>query len=44
MNIKPKNYGRVDFYDKLIDLYSYTFSGKAIYRRFAANKDLLQNG
>ena len=39
MNIKPKNYGWVDFYDKLIDLHSYTFSGKAIYRRFAATKD-----
>ena len=39
MNIKPKNYGWVDFYDKLIDLHSYTFSGRAIYRRFAANKD-----
>jgi len=37
MNIKPKNYGWVDFYDKLIDLHSYTFSEKAIYRRFAAN-------
>ena len=39
MNIKPKNYGWVDFYDKLIDLHSYTFSGKAIYRRFAATND-----
>lgn len=39
MNIKPKNYGWVDFYDKLIDLHSYTFSGEAIYKRFAANND-----
>lgn len=37
MNIKPKNYGWVDFYDKVIDLTAYTFSPKAIYRRFQAN-------
>lgn len=34
MNIKPKNYGWVDFYDKVIDLTAYTFSPRAIYRRF----------
>ena len=39
MNIKPKNYEWVDFYDKVIDLTSYTFSPKAVYRRFAAGKD-----
>ena len=39
MNIKPKNYEWVDFYDKVIDLTSYTFSRKAMYRRFAATKD-----
>lgn len=39
MNIKPKNYEWVDFYDKVIDLTSYTFSRKAMYRRFAAGKD-----
>jgi hypothetical protein len=38
MNIKPKNYEWVDFYDKLIDLTSYTFSPKVMYRRFAAGK------
>ncbi|MFI5136154.1 MAG: radical SAM protein, partial [Chitinophagales bacterium] len=37
MNIKPKNYEWVDFYDKVIDLTSYTFSGKAIYRRLNSN-------
>ena len=37
MNIKPKNYEWVDFYDKVIDLTAYTFSKKAIYRRFMAN-------
>ncbi len=33
MNVKLKNYDWVDFYDKVIDLTSYTFSNKAIYRR-----------
>lgn len=33
MNIKPKNYEWVDFYDKVIDLTEYTFSPRAIYRR-----------
>lgn len=36
MNIKPKNYEWIDFYDKVIDLTSYTFSRKALYRRFMA--------
>ena len=36
MNMKPKNYEWIDFYDKVIDLTAYTFSKKAIYRRFAA--------
>ncbi|HXB91850.1 MAG TPA: hypothetical protein VNU72_06160, partial [Puia sp.] len=34
MNIKPRNYEWVDFYDKVIDLTEYTFSRKALYRRF----------
>ena len=37
MNIKPKNYEWVEFYDKVIDLTAYTFSTKAIYRRFIAS-------
>jgi hypothetical protein len=36
MNVKPMNYEWVDFYDKLIDLTEYTFSPKAVYRRFMA--------
>ncbi len=36
MNVKPQNYEWVDFYDKVIDLTSYTFSPRAIYRRFKA--------
>lgn len=34
MNVKPLNYEWVDFYDKVIDLTAYTFSNKAIYRRW----------
>jgi hypothetical protein len=37
MNVKPANYEWVDFYDKVIDLTAYTFSKKAIYRRFMAS-------
>ncbi len=39
MNIKPKNYEWLDFYDKVIDLTAYTFSARSIYRRFRATKD-----
>jgi len=40
MNLKPKNYEWIDFYDKIIDLTRYTFSKKAIYRRFMATPGL----
>ncbi|HEX6333076.1 MAG TPA: radical SAM protein [Flavisolibacter sp.] len=40
MNLKPKNYEWVDFYDKVIDLTQYTFSKKAIYNRFVANPNI----
>jgi hypothetical protein len=33
-NLKPKNYEWVAFYDKVIELTEYTFSKKAIYKRF----------
>ncbi|MGH2643800.1 MAG: B12-binding domain-containing radical SAM protein [Chitinophagaceae bacterium] len=36
MNLKPKNYEWIDFYDKVIDLTAYTFSKKALYRRLRA--------
>lgn len=39
MNVKPKNYEWIDFYEKVIDLTEYTFSKKAIYRRFMATSD-----
>jgi hypothetical protein len=37
MNIKPKHYEWIDFYDKVIDLTAYSFSPKAIYKRFLAS-------
>jgi hypothetical protein len=36
MNVKPKNYEWIDFYDKVIDVTAYSFSKKAMYRRFKA--------
>lgn len=37
MNVKPLNYDWLTFYDQIIDITEYTFSKKAIYRRFMAN-------
>ncbi len=36
MNVRPKNYQWTEFYDHLVDLSRYSFSWKAIGRRFAA--------
>src|SRR5881396_927800 len=36
MNVKPKHYAWPDFYDHVIGLTRYTFSGRAIVRRFRA--------
>jgi hypothetical protein len=36
MNVRPKHYGWVEFYDHLIDVVGHTFSSRAIYRRFAS--------
>jgi hypothetical protein len=38
MNVKPKNYDCVTFYDHIIDITEYTFSWKAIYKRVRANR------
>lgn len=38
MNLKPKNYEWIDFYDRVIDLTEYTFSKKSIYKRFMATR------
>lgn len=36
MNLKPRNYEWVDFYNQVISLTEYTFSHRAIYRRWKA--------
>jgi hypothetical protein len=38
LNIRPKNYTWLEFYDYLIDLLQYSFSSGAIYNRFKAIK------
>ena len=38
MNVKPKNYSWVSFYDHLINLIEYTFSRPAVYNRYKAIK------
>jgi hypothetical protein len=38
MNVRPKNYSWPQFYDQVIGLTSYTFSWRAIARRFASNR------
>ncbi len=36
MNVRPKNYSWVDFYDHVIDLTRHTFSWRSIFRRYRA--------
>jgi hypothetical protein len=36
MNLKPRNYEWIEFYDHVIDVTEYSFSPRAIYRRFMA--------
>jgi hypothetical protein len=36
MNVRPRNYGWLEFYDRLVDLTRYSFTWKAIARRFMA--------
>ncbi len=38
MNLKPKNYEWIEFYDHVIDLTKYSFSKRAIWRRLKANR------
>lgn len=38
MNVRPKNYAWPEFYDHVIDLTRYVFSGPRISRRLLANK------
>ena len=36
-NVKLKNYGLLDFYDKLVDLQAHTWGNRALYRRARAD-------
>jgi len=38
MNVRPRNYCWPEFYDNLIDLTEYSFSSRAIFRRFRATE------
>ena len=38
MNVRPKHYGWSEFYDRLLDLTEYSFSSRAIYRRWGATR------
>ncbi|HTC23034.1 MAG TPA: hypothetical protein VK688_01650 [Gemmatimonadales bacterium] len=38
MNVRPANYRWTEFYDNLVSLSRYSFSGRAIRRRFAATR------
>jgi hypothetical protein len=44
MNVRPRNCSWGDFYDRVIDLTSYSFSWKAIARRFRATRELRARG
>jgi len=41
MNIKPKNYSWLEFYDHLIDVTKYSYSPRLIVRRFLANGETI---
>jgi len=38
MNVRPKNYGWAEFYDHVIDTMDYSFSPRALARRFMKNR------
>jgi hypothetical protein len=44
MNVRPRNYSWRDLYDHVIDLTRYSFSWKAIARRFRATRGLTARG
>jgi hypothetical protein len=44
MNVRPRNYSWREFYDRVIDLTRYSFSWKAIARRFRATRGLTSRG
>jgi hypothetical protein len=41
MNVRPRNYSWTSLYDHIIELRRYSFSPRAVARRFAANEGLL---
>jgi len=41
MNVRPKNYGWSEFYEHVIDLKEYSYSWRAIARRFRANRRVI---
>jgi len=41
MNVRPVNYSWVEFYDRLVDLTSYSFSWQAIGRRLGATRETI---
>jgi hypothetical protein len=41
MNVRPVNYSWVEFYDRLVDLTSYSFSWRAIRRRLGATSAMI---
>ncbi|HEX2219649.1 MAG TPA: hypothetical protein VHG35_12665 [Gemmatimonadales bacterium] len=41
MNVRPANYSWVEFYDRLVDLTSYSFSWRAIRRRLGATPAMI---
>jgi len=38
LNVRPRNYTWIEFYDHIIDLINYSFSARVLYRRFKAIK------
>ncbi|MBZ5725013.1 MAG: radical SAM protein [Acidobacteriia bacterium] len=44
MNVRPRNYSWRGFYDHVIDLTGYSFSSKAVFRRFRATRGLTSRG
>jgi hypothetical protein len=44
MNVRPRNYSWRDFYDHVIDLTRYSFSWRAIARRFLGTRGLTAQG
>jgi hypothetical protein len=44
MNVRPRNYGWPEFYDQLVDLTRYSFSWRAIRRRFGGTGGMMPRG